>query len=123
MDTSQLKRNEIRKTRALRVRKRLRGDQEKPRLCVIKSARHVYVQIIDDVNAVTLASTSTISKEFRESEFNHKNKEAGKQLGLKIAELAKGKNITTVVFDRGRSKYHGVIASVADGAREGGLRL
>jgi large subunit ribosomal protein L18 len=123
MDTTQLKRNRIRKTRILRVRKHLRGDQQKPRLCVIKSGRHLYVQIIDDATGMTLASTSTISKDFRNSEFNRKNKESGKQLGLKIAEKAKDKQITTVVFDRGRSKYHGVIAALADGAREGGLQL
>ncbi len=123
MDTSQLNKSRRRKTRALRVRKRLRGEQQKPRLCVIRSGRHIYVQLIDDTQAVTLASTSTISKEFRSSEFNRKNKDSGKRLGLKIAELAKGFDVTSVVFDRGPFKYHGVIAAVAEGAREGGLQL
>ena len=123
MDNSQLHRNSIRKKRALRVRKTLRGSQEKPRLCVIKSGQHVYAHLIDDESALTLASVSTLSKEFRQTEYNRKNKDSAKQLGLKIAELAKEKNVKTVVFDRGRFKYHGVVASVADGAREGGLQL
>lgn len=123
MDSSQIKRNRTRNTRTLRVRKNLRGNQEKPRLCVIKTARHIHVQLIDDTNSKTLASISTLSKEFRTTEFKRKNKESGKKLGLRIAELALGKSISTVVFDRGRFKYHGVIASVADGAREGGLQL
>jgi len=123
MENSQLHRNHIRTKRAMRVRQRLRGNQEKPRLSVFKSSKHLYVQLIDDVQSTTIASTSTLSKEFRQTEYNRKNKDSAKQLGLKIAELAKGKNIKTVVFDRGRFKYHGVIASIADGAREGGLQL
>jgi len=123
MDTSQLHRNHVRKMRTMRVRKRLRGNQEKPRLSVFKSAKHLYVQLIDDEQAVTLVSTSTQGKEFQQTEYNRKNKPSAKQLGLKIAELAKERNVSTVVFDRGRFKYHGVIAAVADGAREGGLQL
>lgn len=123
MENSQLHRNHVRKNRAMRVRKRLRGNQEKPRLSVYKSGKHLYVQIIDDEQSATLASTSTLTKEFRETEHKRKNKDSAKQLGLKIAELAKSKNVSTVVFDRGRFKYHGVIAAVADGAREGGLQL
>lgn len=123
MQVNQTQKNRIRRKRTLRVRKHLRGDSVKPRLCVVKSAQHLYVQLIDDENSVTLASTSTISKDFKGSEHGKKNKESGKQLGLKIAALAKQKNVSAVVFDRGRFKYHGVIASVADGAREGGLQL
>ena len=123
MDTSQTHKQHTRKMRTFRVRKHLRGSGEKPRLCVVKSGLHLYVQLIDDEKAVTLASASTLSQEFQKTEYNRKNKESGKQLGLKIAELAKQKNVNAVVFDRGRSKYHGVIASVADGAREGGLQL
>jgi len=123
MDNSQLHRNFTRVKRALRVRQQLRGNQAKPRLSVNKTGKHLYIQLIDDEKAMTLASISTLSKEFRESENNRKNKETGKQLGLKIAELAKQKDIQRVVFDRGRYKYHGVVASVADGAREGGLQL
>ena len=122
MDNSQLHRNRVRKTRAMRVRQRLRGNEEKPRLTVYKSSKHLYVQLIDDEKGATLASTSTLSKEFSKTEFNRKNKDSGKKLGLKIAELAKGKNVQSVIFDRGRFKYHGVIASIADGAREVDLR-
>lgn len=123
MEKSQIRRNCVRKTRALRVRKTLRGNLEKPRLSVFKSGRHVYVQLIDDEHGVTLASASTLSKEFQNTEHNRKNIESGKQVGLKIATLAKEKNVEKVVFDRGRFKYHGVVAAVADGAREGGLQL
>ncbi len=121
MDRNQLKRNCIRKKRSLRVRKHVRGDGDKPRLNVVKSIKQVYVQLIDDEQSLTLASISTVSKDFRNTEFNRNNIASGKQLGLKIAELAKAKNVKKVVFDRGRFKYHGVIAAVADGAREGGL--
>jgi large subunit ribosomal protein L18 len=123
MDKSQLHRNRTRVKRALRVRQRLRGNQERPRLSINKTAKHLYVQLIDDEKAATLASTSTLSKDFSQTEFNRKNKESAKQLGLKIAELAKAQNVDKVVFDRGRFKYHGIIASVAEGAREGGLQL
>jgi len=123
MENSQIKRSRIRCKRAMRVRKNLRGTFEKPRLSVVKTNCHVHVQLIDDENAHTLVSTSTIAKEFRNTEFNRKNKASAKQLGLKIAELAKAKDIKRVVFDRGPFKYHGVIAAVADGAREGGLEF
>jgi large subunit ribosomal protein L18 len=123
MDGSQLKKSRNRVKRAMRVRQTLRGSLAKPRLCVLKTGQHIHVQLIDDENSVTLASTSTLSKEFKGTEYNRKNKESGKQLGLKIAALAKQKNVTTAIFDRGCFKYHGVIAAVADGAREGGLQL
>lgn len=121
MKNSQKQINRIRRKRQQRVRKHVRGNGEKPRLCVMKTGEHLYVQLIDDEQSMTLASISTLSKEFRKSEFNRKNKTSAKQLGMKMAELAKNKNVNTVVFDRGRFKYHGVIAAVADGAREGGL--
>jgi large subunit ribosomal protein L18 len=123
MEKSQLRRSRVREKRALRVRKCLRGNQEKPRLSVFKSGKHLYVQLIDDEQSATLASASTLSKEFQQTEHNRKGKEAAKRLGLKIAELAKGKNVKTVIFDRGRFKYHGLLALIADGAREGGLLL
>lgn len=123
METSQLHRNKVRKKRAFRVRKQINGDANRPRLSVFRSARHIYAQIIDDENSLTLASTSTLSKEFQKTEYKHKNKDSAKHLGLKIAELAKAKNISAVVFDRGRFKYHGIVAALADGAREGGLQL
>ena len=123
MEKSQIRRNCVRKSSAFRVRKTLRGNLEKPRLSVFKSGKHIYAQLIDDEHGVTLVSTSTLSKEFQSTEHNRKNIESGKQVGLKIATLAKEKNVEKVVFDRGRFKYHGVVAAVADGAREGGLQL
>jgi large subunit ribosomal protein L18 len=109
--------------RTLRVRKNLRGSESKPRLCVVKSNKHIRVQVIDDENHKTLASTSTLSKEFKGTENARKSCSAAKHLGLVIANLAKKQNVEKVVFDRGSFKYHGVIASVADGAREGGLKF
>lgn len=123
MGKSRNKINDLRKRRAFRVRKHVRGTSEKPRLCVIKTNVHVHVQLIDDEKSLTLASTSTLSKDFRNTEFNHKFSASAKQLGIKIAELAKAKNIKKVVFDRGWFKYHGVLAAVADAAREKGLEF
>lgn len=123
MDSSQKTKCRVRNKRRMRVRKNLRGTEAKPRMCVVKTNSHIHVQLINDEQAVTLASTSTLSKEFQKSEFKRKNKTSAKQLGLKIAALAKQKNVQHIVFDRGVSKYHGVIAAVADGAREGGLEF
>jgi len=123
MENSQKQKTRVRKKRVLRNRKRVRGSEERPRLCVIKSNKNIHVQLIDDVNSLTLASTSTLSKDFRTTEFCKRNTSSAKQLGLKIAELAKGKAVTKIVFDRSGFKYHGVLAAVADGAREGGLEF
>ncbi|MFZ0566217.1 MAG: 50S ribosomal protein L18 [Chlamydiales bacterium] len=123
MERNQKKRSELRKKRALRVRKHVQGTSEKPRLSVVKTNAHVHVQLIDDEKSMTLASVSTLSKEFRKTEFNRRNKTSAKQLGVKIAELAIGKNIKRIVFDRGWFKYQGVLAAVADGAREKGLEF
>ncbi len=121
---SELKRTKLnRKRRAKRLRRKVRGDESRPRLNVIKSNKHIHVQLIDDETMVTLAGISTLSKEFRQTEFNKKNKASAKQLGLKIAELSKAKNVKKIIFDRGPHKYHGVLAAVADGAREGGLEF
>lgn len=123
MESSQSKKFRNQSKRKMRVRAKVRGNGDKPRLSVFKSNAHIHVQIIDDEKGVTLASASTISKEFRNSEFSEKNKTTAKQIGMKIAEQAKTKQITKVVFDRGSNKYHGIVAAVADGAREGGLTL
>lgn len=113
----------LREKRALRVRKHLRGSSEKPRLSVVKSNLHIQVQIIDDETGKTLASTSTYSKEFRNTEFNKKNKASARKLGEQIAEIAKSKNIKEVVFDRGPFKYHGILAELANAARSNGLQF
>ncbi|MCE5317484.1 MAG: 50S ribosomal protein L18 [Parachlamydia sp.] len=109
--------------RTLRVRKHLRGSSVKPRLCVVKSNKHIQVQIIDDEKGVTLGSTATFAADFQGTEFAKKNVESARKLGEKIAEIAKLKNIKEVVFDRGPFKYHGILAALADAARAGGLQF
>ncbi len=123
MDNSLKKDRLRRQKRALRVRAKLFGTAEKPRLSVHKSRRFLTVQLIDDECGVTLASASTLSKDFVAGKGSAKNKEAAVWLGEQIAVRAKEKNIESVVFDRGALKYHGVIASLAERARESGLRV
>ena len=114
------KRSKIRKSRVMRVRKKLHGTAEKPRLSVSKTLNHIGVQLIDDENGITLASYSTLAKEMKGKK---RSKENAKLIGERIAELAKEKKIDKVVFDRGRHKYHGLIAEVANGAREKGIKF
>lgn len=123
MDSSLLSKIKKRQKRALRTRKHLRGTVEKPRLCVFRSNRHVIVQLIDDAAHQTIVSASTLSKVHRNTEGGRKSKDAAKNLGMHIATVALEKNIKNVIFDRGPYKYHGVVAAVAEGAREGGLVL
>lgn len=103
-----------------RIRGKVSGTPERPRLNVFRSEKHIYAQIIDDVNGVTLCSASTVEKDF---EGIGSNKEAAKKVGMTVAERAKAKGIDTVVFDRGGYIYHGRVAALADGAREGGLQF
>lgn len=123
MRNTTVKNQRLRERRALRVRKHLRGTSMKPRLCVVKSNKHIQVQLIDDDTGSTLGSAATFSKEFRDTEFAARNKESAKKLGSRIAEIAKEKNIKEVVFDRGPFKYHGILAELADAARKGGLQF
>jgi large subunit ribosomal protein L18 len=121
---NQAKKNyRLRGKRALRVRKHIRGTSTKPRLCVVKSNSHIQAQLIDDESGHTLGGTATFAKEFRNTEFNRKNKASARKLGEQTAEIAKCKNIKEVVFDRGPFKYHGVLAELADAARAGGLQF
>ena len=106
--------------RHLRVRRKISGTAERPRLCVYRSNTNIYVQVIDDVAGNTLVSASTLDKEITTK---HANKEAAKELGALIAKKAKAKNIETVVFDRGGYIYHGVVKELAEAAREGGLKF
>lgn len=106
--------------RHIRVRRKISGTAERPRLCVYRSNNNLYVQIIDDVAAKTLASASTLDKEIK---IKHSNKEAAKEVGNLIAKRALDKNIKTVVFDRGGYVYHGVVKALAEAAREGGLQF
>ena len=103
-----------------RVRGKISGTPERPRLNVYRSNANIYAQIIDDVNGVTLAAAASNEKDF---EGAAGNKEAARKVGKLVAERAKAKGIDTVVFDRGGNKYHGRVAAVAEGAREGGLAL
>lgn len=114
------KRDTQRHRRLLRIRKKLRLSGH-PRLCVSKTNRHIYAQIIDDTTSQTIVGLGTFGKEL--VEFEVKSKGAAKEIGKRIAIKAKEKNIIRVVFDRGRFKYHGLIAELAEGAREGGLQL
>ena len=113
-------RNDRRVKRHERVRKNLYGTPEKPRLCVYRSNKNISAQIIDDVNGVTLAAASSVEKDF---EGATGNKEAARKVGKLVAERAKAKGIDTVVFDRGGYIYHGRVAELAEGAREGGLEF
>lgn len=103
-----------------RVRAKISGTPECPRLCVFRSAKHIYAQVIDDVNGVTLASASTLEKDFGAY---GGNKEAAAKVGKLVAERALEKKIETVVFDRGGFLYTGRVKELADGAREGGLKF
>ena len=106
--------------RHLRVRTKISGTAERPRLCVYRSNANIYAQIIDDVAGNTLVQASTLDKEIK---IKHANKEAAKELGTLIAKRATDKKIKTVVFDRGGYIYHGVVKELAEAAREGGLEF
>ena len=106
--------------RHIRVRRKISGTSERPRLCVYRSNSNLYVQIIDDVAQKTLVQASTLDKEVKTK---HSNKEAAKEVGALIAKRALDKNIETVVFDRGGYIYHGVVKELAEAAREGGLKF
>ncbi|MGZ6330091.1 MAG: 50S ribosomal protein L18 [Parachlamydiaceae bacterium] len=112
-----------RRTRAMRVRKKLRGTSLKPRLSVHKSNCHIQAQLIDDETGKTLCGVATYSAEFRETEFGKKNKASAAALGARIAEKAKEYNVKEIVFDRGPFKYCGVLAALADAARSAGLQF
>lgn len=110
-----------RKRRHIRVRKRVNGTSERPRLVVTRSNRHMVAQVIDDTIGHTLVSASTLEAAVRGVEST--KVEAAREVGKRIAERAQAKGISAVVFDRGGNKYHGRVAAVAEGAREGGLSL
>lgn len=116
-------RNDRRVKRHERVRKNVYGTPERPRLCVYRSNKNISVQIIDDVNGVTLASASSLDKELKSEIAYGGNKEAAKKVGEAIGKRALEKGIETVCFDRGGFLYHGRVAELAEGAREGGLKF
>jgi len=115
-----INKNENRLRRHKRVRGKISGTADRPRLNVFRSAQHIYAQLIDDDKGVTICSASTIEKSFTD---NGGNVEAAKKIGKAIAEKGKKAGVTEVVFDRSGYVYHGRIAALADGAREGGLKF
>ena len=117
---SKINKKAMRLKRHIRVRGKISGTAERPRLNVFRSNANIYAQIIDDVNGVTLVSANTLEKGF---EGATGNAEAAKKVGTVLAERAKAKGIEEVVFDRGGYVYHGRVAALAEGAREGGLKI
>lgn len=113
--------NAARRRRHARVRKRIQGTAARPRLVVNRSARHIFAQVIDDEAGVTLVSASTMEADLRA--LDAEKIEKARKVGELIAQRAEDAGVTAVVFDRAGHKYHGRIAAVADGAREGGLKL
>lgn len=107
-----------RERRHKRVRTKISGTAECPRLCVFRSNTNIYAQVIDDTKGVTLVQASTLDKEVKTK---HSNKEAAKEVGALVAKRALDKNIKTVVYDRGGYIYHGVVKELAEAAREAGL--
>lgn len=114
-------RKEITRKRHYRLRRRLSGTAERPRLAVYRSGKHIYAQIIDDTRSVTLAAASTLDKDLRGT--SGANLEAARKVGELLARRAKEAGINNVVFDRGGFLYHGRIAALADAAREAGLEF
>ena len=112
--------NDARLKRHMRIRSRLSGTPETPRLCVFRSNSNIYAQIIDDVSGKTLVSASSLEKDFDKS---GDKKEVAKKVGVAVGKKAVEADIKAVVFDRGGYQYHGRIKELADGAREGGLEF
>jgi large subunit ribosomal protein L18 len=110
-----------RERRKLRIRKRVTGIEGRPRLSVFRSARHIYAQVIDDVNGKTLATASTLSKDLKGTLGDDNKSDAAKKVGALIAKICKSKGIDKVVFDRNGYLYHGRIGALAQAAREAGL--
>jgi large subunit ribosomal protein L18 len=106
-----------------RIRKKLSGTSERPRLCVFKSNKNIYAQIIDDTKGITLVASSSLDAELRKSIESGGNLDAAQQVGMDIAVKAKAKGIVDVVYDRGGYLYHGKVKALADAARENGLNF
>ncbi|NLX64107.1 MAG: 50S ribosomal protein L18 [Clostridiaceae bacterium] len=115
--------NKVRLRKHARVRKKIKGTPERPRLCVFRSSKHIYAQIIDDVSSTTLVAASTLDEALKGKLNYTGNKEAAREVGKLIATKAIEKGIKNVVFDRGGYLYHGRVKELADGAREAGLEF
>ncbi len=120
---TRMDRNEMRIKRKRRIRKKVRGTTERPRLSVFRSAKHIYAQLIDDTCGVTLVSASTMEKSFVRPDELKGKVAAAKQVGKLIGERAASKGIKKIVFDRNGFLYHGRVKAVAEGAREAGLEF
>lgn len=107
----------------MRIRKRISGTAEKPRLSVYRSLSHIYAQLIDDNSGHTLLSISSLLENVRKNKKEHGKISVGKLVGIELAKAAKAKGIEAVVFDRNGYQYHGRVKAVAEGAREGGLKF
>lgn len=114
---------EGRERRKLRIRRKISGTEERPRLSVFRSLKHIYAQVVDDVAGKTLAHCSTLAKDVKSTADESNKTDAAKLVGKTIASQLKAKGITKVVFDRNGYLYHGRIKSLAEGAREGGLEF
>lgn len=107
----------------MRIRARVRGDKERPRLAIFKSGRHIYAQVIDDGNGSTLAHASSLDPGLKKDSGKGTNKDAAGKVGGLVAERAKKAGVKQVVFDRGGYRYHGRVKALAEGARAGGLEF
>ena len=121
--SQKISRNEIRKRKHIRVRNKISGTGDRPRLCVFRSLLHIYAQVIDDTTGNTLASAATLDKEVKEQNITNGNIKGAAAVGKLIAARALDKGITNVVFDRGGYIYHGRVAALAEAAREAGLKF
>ncbi len=119
--STNMKKQELRQRRKAHIRKRVEGSVERPRLSVYRSLNHIYAQVIDDTSGKTLAAASTLSPELKDGK--GKKKQLAKEVGKLVAKKCQDAKISAVVFDRNGFMYHGRIAAVADGAREGGLKF
>jgi large subunit ribosomal protein L18 len=116
-------RQSARRRRHLRVRKKMVVTKDRPRLCVFRSLKHIYAQVIDDAEGLTLAAASTLDKEIRDQAAGLKRTEQARLVGETLARRAKAQGTKNVVFDRGGYKYHGRVRSLAEGARAGGIEF
>jgi len=123
MRTHTSKRDQGRKRRHARVRARVSGTPDRPRLCVFRSLKQISAQVIDDSTGRTLVTASSLSKEIRESGQKGAKAKVGKAVGILLAQRAKALGIEAVTFDRGGYLYHGRVKALAEGAREGGLKF
>lgn len=120
---AKLNRAQLRKVRHKRVRSKIHGSSNRPRLAVFRSNDHIYAQVIDDEKGHTLASASSVDRTLRAELEGKTRREQAKSVGVAVAERARDKGVEAVVFDRGGFPYHGRVKALADGSREGGLEF